>query len=215
MPPTPLPATSLVSKSVPRRQPAGTAHHRARHAPPHQPKAMPGSRLDDFLFLANQESLRGTAEPGAWTSPRRFPGTRPRPAGRCRAPRRCLRSARSSAPGSAAARCRCRSLGASSAAFRARAAVAGTRRTSVEMSGCSLLSEVSWEMARMEPPRALLDLELWVTGKPCVTSSIHCTRPIEGAGHWPNSAQKHQEKVDRRSSIRAGQTDQNVVKSIG
>ena len=31
----------------------------------------------------------------------------------------------------------------------------------------------------------------------------------------PNSARKHQEKAGRKSSIRAGQTDQNVVESTG
>ena len=35
------------------------------------------------------------------------------------------------------------------------------------------------------------------------------------ADHWPTPAQKHQEKAGRKSSIRAGQTDQNVVQSIG
>ena len=40
--------------------------------------------------------------------------------------------------------------------------------------------------------------------RPLLHGPIHCTRPIEGAEHWPNSARKHQEKVGRKSNIRAG-----------
>ena len=30
---------------------------------------------------------------------------------------------------------------------------------------------------------------------PCVTALIHCTRPIDGAGHWPNFARKHEKST--------------------
>ena len=37
----------------------------------------------------------------------------------------------------------------------------------------------------------------------------------QGADHSPGSTRKHQERVNRKSSIRAGQADRNVVKSMG
>ena len=129
------PATSLASKSVPRRHPLP-----GRTLPPGAQRASSSTSIrflgaGSTIFSSLQAgTLCGAGPIRALISPKPFAGTRPWPARGCRRTFRCLHSVRSSGgSGSAARRQRRGSPGVFSAGFRVRAAVAGTRRSGGQM----------------------------------------------------------------------------------
>ena len=208
MTPTPLPATSLVSKSVPRRQPPGAARHRARHAPPHQPQTgarEPARRLS--FPCQPRESLWGTAEPDA-----ELPEAVPRY--KATAGQTLPRT--TSLPSFGAVE---RHVGKFPREVTVWLAGRFLGRLSSPNCGCRYAEDwrgderlliglgVSCEIVRMEPPHALLDVELRVTGNPCGTSSMHRTRPIEGAGHRPISSPSSMSARPRETRLAASNTE--------
>ena len=90
------------------------------------------------------------------------------------------------------------------------ASVGGPGRVSDDMRKRRLHDRVR-RMGPSTTPRA---------GHPAPTGRVGGARRLgndpsyPAANHWQDSARRHPKKADRKSGIRAGQTDQNVVKSI-